>query len=89
MRPYLRRLANQGYVGIGDASAARDRVENFIQLGIDEGGTLLADGRGFTVPGFEQGFYLGPTLFDNITTDMTIYREEVFGPVLCIKRSSL
>ncbi len=68
-------------------AAARDRVENYIQLGIDEGGTLLADGRGFTVPGYENGFYLGPTLFDNITTDMTIYREEVFGPVLIIARA--
>jgi malonate-semialdehyde dehydrogenase (acetylating) / methylmalonate-semialdehyde dehydrogenase len=66
---------------------AVDRVSGYIQKGIDEGGTLLADGRGYTVEGYENGFYLGPTLFDNITTDMTIYREEVFGPVLIIARA--
>jgi malonate-semialdehyde dehydrogenase (acetylating)/methylmalonate-semialdehyde dehydrogenase len=66
---------------------ARDRVERYIQLGIDEGATLLADGRGLTVPGYERGFYLGPTLFDHVTSDMTIYREEVFGPVLVIARA--
>jgi len=66
---------------------AKSRVEHYIQLGVDEGATLLADGRGFTVPGYENGFYLGPTLFDNVTTDMTIYREEIFGPVLIIARA--
>jgi malonate-semialdehyde dehydrogenase (acetylating)/methylmalonate-semialdehyde dehydrogenase len=63
------------------------RVEGYIQKGIDEGGTLLADGRGYTVEGYEGGFYLGPTLFDHIATDMTIYQEEVFGPVLIIARA--
>jgi len=66
---------------------AKSRVEGYIQKGIDEGATLLADGRGYTVPGHENGFYLGPTLFDHVTTDMTIYREEVFGPVLVIARA--
>ncbi len=66
---------------------AVDRVGGYIQKGIDEGGTLLADGRGYTVEGHENGFYLGPTLFDHITTDMTIYKEEVFGPVLIIARA--
>lgn len=60
------------------------RVESYIQVGIDEGATLLADGRGLVVEGYENGFYLGPTLFDNVTTDMTIYKEEIFGPVLII-----
>ncbi|KRA24681.1 methylmalonate-semialdehyde dehydrogenase [Microbacterium sp. Root61] len=63
------------------------RVNGYIQQAVDEGATLLADGRGIVVPGFENGFYLGPTLFDNVTTDMTIYKEEVFGPVLIIARA--
>ena len=66
---------------------AKARVENYIQIGIDEGATLLADGRGLTVAGHEEGFYLGPTLFDHVTPDMTVYREEIFGPVLIITRA--
>ncbi|MGO4689624.1 CoA-acylating methylmalonate-semialdehyde dehydrogenase [Glaciibacter sp. 2TAF33] len=62
------------------------RVSAAIQAGIDEGAELLADGRGHVVEGYENGFYLGPTLFDNVTTDMSIYLEEVFGPVLIITR---
>lgn len=68
-------------------SEAVARVSSYIQAGIDEGATLLADGRGYVVPGYEEGFYLGPTLFDNVTPDMKIYREEVFGPVLVIARA--
>ncbi|WP_309128164.1 CoA-acylating methylmalonate-semialdehyde dehydrogenase [Microbacterium sp.] len=68
--------------------AAVERVTAYIQQGVDEGATLLADGRGFTVEGHEEGFYLGPTLFDHVTTDMAIYREEIFGPVLVIARAS-
>src|SRR5690606_7065256 len=66
---------------------AVDRVSSYIQGGIDQGAELLADGRGHVVEGYENGFYLGPTLFDNVTTEMTIYREEVFGPVLIIVRA--
>jgi malonate-semialdehyde dehydrogenase (acetylating) / methylmalonate-semialdehyde dehydrogenase len=69
------------------SAEAVSRVSGFIQQGIDEGATLLADGRGHVVEGYENGFYLGPTLFDNVTTDMTIYREEIFGPVLIIARA--
>jgi len=69
-------------------SAAVERVTGYIQQGVDEGATLLADGRGFTVEGHEEGFYLGPTLFDHVTTDMAIYREEIFGPVLVIARAA-
>ena len=67
---------------------AKSRVEHYIQLGIDEGAELLADGRGFTLEGYENGFYLGPTLFDHVTPEMTIYKEEVFGPVLIITRAA-
>ncbi|WP_296194749.1 CoA-acylating methylmalonate-semialdehyde dehydrogenase [uncultured Microbacterium sp.] len=63
------------------------RVEGYIAQGVDAGATLLADGRGLVVPGHENGFYLGPTLFDHVTTDMAIYREEIFGPVLVIARA--
>ena len=68
--------------------AAVERVEDYIQQGVDAGAELLADGRGFSVDGHEEGFYLGPTLFDRVTTDMSIYREEIFGPVLVIARAA-
>ena len=69
------------------SSAAVTRVTEAIQGGVDEGATLVADGRGFSVPGHEGGFYLGPTLFDHVTPEMRIYREEVFGPVLVVVRA--
>ncbi|MGQ9681243.1 MAG: CoA-acylating methylmalonate-semialdehyde dehydrogenase [Anaerolineae bacterium] len=61
-------------------------VANWIQRGVDEGAELVLDGRGITVPGYERGFYLGPTLFDRVTPGMAIGDREVFGPVLCVKR---
>ena len=64
--------------------SARKRVEGLIQQGVDEGATLLLDGRGIEVPGFEQGNFVGPTVFGDVTEQMTIYREEIFGPVLSV-----
>jgi malonate-semialdehyde dehydrogenase (acetylating)/methylmalonate-semialdehyde dehydrogenase len=64
-----------------------DRVLGYIDSGEAEGATLVADGRGFSVTGFEDGFFMGPTLFDNVTPDMSIYRDEIFGPVLSVVRS--
>jgi malonate-semialdehyde dehydrogenase (acetylating)/methylmalonate-semialdehyde dehydrogenase len=64
----------------------RASVVKWIEKGIEEGAELVLDGRGRTVPGYEGGFYLGPTLFDHVTPGMTIGDREVFGPVLCIKR---
>lgn len=64
----------------------KERILKWIQKGIDEGATLLLDGRNVTVEGYENGFYLGPTIFDNVTEEMTIGTQEIFGPVLCIKR---
>ena len=61
-------------------------VEDWIQKGIDEGATLVLDGRGIKVPGFESGFYVGPTILDNVTPEMSVGTREIFGPVLCIKR---
>ena len=60
-----------------------EKVTGYVELGENEGATLVADGRGLAVSGYENGFYLGPTLFDNVTTDMQIYQDEIFGPVLC------
>lgn len=67
-------------------AAHRDRVVGFIGQGVDEGAELLNDGRGFTPEGFEGGFYVGPTLFDNVNPDMEIYKNEIFGPVLSTVR---
>ncbi|MDN5758349.1 MAG: CoA-acylating methylmalonate-semialdehyde dehydrogenase [Tomitella sp.] len=69
------------------SSDAVEKVKNYIQIGIDEGAELVADGREIAVAGHENGFFLGSTLFDNVTKDMRIYREEIFGPVLCIVRA--
>jgi malonate-semialdehyde dehydrogenase (acetylating)/methylmalonate-semialdehyde dehydrogenase len=64
----------------------RKFVTDWIQKGIDEGATLVRDGRTTTVKGHEKGFYLGPTLFDNVRPGMSVGDKEIFGPVLCIKR---
>jgi len=67
-------------------SQHRDRVVGYIESGIREGATLVLDGRGLNIPGYEAGFFLGPTLFDHVTPDMSIYRDEIFGPVLVVLR---
>ncbi|MGE6331498.1 CoA-acylating methylmalonate-semialdehyde dehydrogenase [Psychrobacter sp. PSP] len=67
--------------------AAKARVEHLIGTGVEEGASLILDGRGITVEGFENGNFVGPTIFDNVTSDMQIYKEEIFGPVLCIMRA--
>jgi malonate-semialdehyde dehydrogenase (acetylating)/methylmalonate-semialdehyde dehydrogenase len=65
---------------------ARDRIEKAIGIGVEEGATLVVDGRGHKVAGFENGFFTGGTLFDHATPAMRIYREEIFGPVLvCVR----
>jgi malonate-semialdehyde dehydrogenase (acetylating)/methylmalonate-semialdehyde dehydrogenase len=63
-----------------------ERVRGYIDLGIREGATLVTDGRQHAVPNHESGFYLGATLFDHVTAQMRIYREEIFGPVLVVVR---
>ena len=65
---------------------ARDRIEGYIGTGVEEGATLVVDGRGLTVPGLEGGFFTGGTLFDHVTPAMRIYKEEIFGPVLACVR---
>jgi malonate-semialdehyde dehydrogenase (acetylating)/methylmalonate-semialdehyde dehydrogenase len=65
---------------------AKARIEGYVDIGVKEGATLVVDGRGLTVPGHEQGFFTGGTLFDHVTPEMRIYKEEIFGPVLgCVR----
>ena len=64
----------------------RESVVKWIEKGIEEGANLVLDGRNIIVEGFENGFYLGPSIFDNVTPEMTVGDIEIFGPVLCIKR---
>lgn len=68
------------------AASALERIEGYIAAGEKEGAKLLVDGRGVKVEGHEGGYYVGATLFDEVTTDMSIYREEIFGPVLSVVR---
>jgi malonate-semialdehyde dehydrogenase (acetylating)/methylmalonate-semialdehyde dehydrogenase len=66
--------------------AAKQRIEKLIGEGVEQGATLVVDGRGLKVPGFEEGFFVGGTLFDHVQPSMSIYQEEIFGPVLCVVR---
>jgi malonate-semialdehyde dehydrogenase (acetylating)/methylmalonate-semialdehyde dehydrogenase len=63
-----------------------DKVRGYVDLGVEEGAELVVDGRGLKVAGHEDGYFLGGCLFDKVTADMRIYREEIFGPVLCVVR---
>lgn len=67
-------------------SAAKGRIEKLIGEGVEQGATLVVDGRGYQVAGRENGFFVGGTLFDHVQPSMSIYREEIFGPVLCVVR---
>jgi aldehyde dehydrogenase (NAD+) len=90
LAPRVRALA----IGPGDAqdrdmgplitSAHRDKVKAYVDAGVAEGATLVVDGRGLEVAGSENGFFLGGCLFDRVRPQMRIYREEIFGPVLCM-----
>lgn len=68
-------------------AAHRAKIESYIQMGIDEGAELVVDGRGFSLQGHEQGFFIGPSLFDRVTPQMRSYQEEIFGPVLQMVRA--
>ena len=69
------------------SAAHKARIESYIQMGIDEGAELVRDGRGFRLQGYEDGFFLAPTLFDRVTPQMQTYRDEIFGPVLQMVRA--
>ncbi len=68
--------------------AHRDKIAGYIQTGVDEGAELVVDGRGFKLQGYENGFFIGPSLFDNVKPGMKTYNEEIFGPVLQIVRAN-
>ena len=94
--PKVRERLADLVVGPGDAegsqmgplitAAHRDRVASYIDAGESEGAVLMEDGRSLVVAGHEGGFFLGPTLFDRVSSDMSIYRDEIFGPVLSVVR---
>ena len=67
--------------------AALGRVREYIDTGVVEGAKLLVDGRGFKMQGYENGFFIGGTLFDHVTPEMKIYKDEIFGPVLSVVRA--
>jgi malonate-semialdehyde dehydrogenase (acetylating)/methylmalonate-semialdehyde dehydrogenase len=64
-----------------------DKVRSYVDLGVEEGADLVIDGRELVIDGHEDGFFLGPCLFDHVTREMRIYNEEIFGPVLCVVRA--
>jgi malonate-semialdehyde dehydrogenase (acetylating)/methylmalonate-semialdehyde dehydrogenase len=68
-------------------AAAKASIERLVQSGLDQGAELVVDGRGFNLQGYEQGFFVGPHLFDRVTKEMEIYRKEIFGPVLSTVRA--
>jgi malonate-semialdehyde dehydrogenase (acetylating)/methylmalonate-semialdehyde dehydrogenase len=65
----------------------RDKVAGYVDLGVKEGAKLVVDGRGLSLQGYEEGFFIGGSLFDDVKTDMRIYKEEIFGPVLGVVRT--
>ncbi|MBY8916102.1 CoA-acylating methylmalonate-semialdehyde dehydrogenase [Nitratireductor rhodophyticola] len=67
---------------------ALERVKGYVDLGVKEGAKLVVDGRDFKMQGYENGYYMGGCLFDNVTKDMRIYKEEIFGPVLSVVRAN-
>jgi malonate-semialdehyde dehydrogenase (acetylating)/methylmalonate-semialdehyde dehydrogenase len=66
----------------------RTKVSDYVDAGVAEGATLVVDGRGLSLQGYENGFFIGGSLFDNVTPEMRIYQDEIFGPVLLVVRSS-
>jgi malonate-semialdehyde dehydrogenase (acetylating)/methylmalonate-semialdehyde dehydrogenase len=63
------------------------KVKGYVDLGVEEGADLVVDGRNFSLQGYENGHFIGGCLFDNVTEDMRIYKEEIFGPVLSVVRA--
>jgi malonate-semialdehyde dehydrogenase (acetylating)/methylmalonate-semialdehyde dehydrogenase len=78
---------SQADMGPVITKAHKDKIVGYIDQGVKEGAELVVDGRGFKLQGYENGYFVGGTLFDRVTTDMTIYKEEIFGPVLSVVRA--
>ncbi len=68
-------------------AAAQDKIKSLVDSGVDQGAELVVDGRDFRLQGYEKGFYVGPCLFDRVTPEMEIYKQEIFGPVLSVVRA--
>ena len=83
----VRKIVPGQNLGAVISKGAKDRIERYIAEAEQQGATILVDGRGVKVPGKEQGFYVGPTVIDHVRPEMSIAREEVFGPVLAILRA--
>ncbi len=77
---------NEANLGPLISKEHKEKVENYITIGENEGAKLILDGRNYNIQGYENGFFVGPTLFDNVKKEMQIYKEEIFGPVLCVLR---
>jgi len=86
--PGIQKGAEENEMGPVVSAAHQKKVLGYIDKGEQEGAKLVVDGRGIQVAGHAEGYYVGGTLFDNVTSDMTIWCEEIFGPVLSIMRSS-
>ncbi len=82
--PYADRASEMGPLV---TAAAKERVLGLVDKGVEQGAKLVVDGRDFSLQGYENGFFVGPCLFDHVTTDMDIYKEEIFGPVLSVVRA--
>jgi malonate-semialdehyde dehydrogenase (acetylating)/methylmalonate-semialdehyde dehydrogenase len=92
--PRIEKLKVGPYTGGNDVDfgpvitkASQDRINRLIASGVDQGAKLVVDGRGLSIQGYENGFFCGPSLFDRVTRDMDIYKEEIFGPVLTTVRT--
>jgi malonate-semialdehyde dehydrogenase (acetylating)/methylmalonate-semialdehyde dehydrogenase len=77
----------QAHYGPVVSAAHRAKIESYIEMGVKEGADLVVDGRGLSLQGHEEGFFIGPSLFDNVTANMQSYQEEIFGPVLQVVRA--
>ncbi len=86
--PGIQKGAEENEMGPVVSAAHQKKVLGYIDKGEAEGAKLVVDGRGIKVAGHEEGYYVGGTLFDNVTPDMVIWREEIFGPVLSIMRAT-
>jgi len=80
-------MAGDSDMGPLVTGAHRDKVASYMDIGVQEGAELVVDGRGLKLQGYEDGFFIGGALFDRVTPDMRIYKEEIFGPVLSVVRS--
>ena len=92
--PKIEKLKVGPYTGGDDVdygpvitAAAKERILGLINSGVEQGASLVCDGRDFSLQGYEDGYFIGPSLFDNVTPEMDIYQQEVFGPVLSMVRA--